>query len=294
MYGVIYKITNTVNGKFYIGQTIMRLENRWGKHKSDAKTGAGWVLASAIRKYGADAFIIEVVEEHECKDSLNAAEIRLIADLRPDYNSCAGGGGLGSPIPEVREKISRTTKGRKKSEETRSKMSQAQIGKVLSPETVAKIQKALQPYYQQLTANRIEKYGTSDKALAAKIRQKANTPKYVSPLQEYYDAIGANTRNEKIAAAAKLGYQAGSRKILAGVANPMYGKTKPDEIKEKLSQEMRGAGNPYYGKKHSDEIKAKMKAAHASRPSVVCPHCNKSGRVNTMKRWHFDNCRSKI
>ena len=25
---------------------------------------------------------------------------------------------------------------------------------------------------------------------------------------------------------------------------------------------------------------------------VKCPHCKKEGGANTMKRWHFDNCKS--
>ena len=32
-YGIIYKITNKVNGKCYIGQTTKSLSDRWSKHK---------------------------------------------------------------------------------------------------------------------------------------------------------------------------------------------------------------------------------------------------------------------
>jgi len=285
MYGVIYKITNTINGKFYIGQTIMKLSARWSKHKQDARKGAGWVMAAAIRKYGADAFTLEVLEEHESKEALNEAEIRCIADLKPQYNACAGGGGLGSPSQEVREKIAQKQRGKKISEQTRQNMSKAQKGHPVSADTVAKIQKSLQPYYAKLREARIRK------ALLGLDKKPKKV--YVSPLQEYYDQVGAVTKQEKIAAAAKLGYKTGSRKKKSGAANPMYGKEKPQEIKELLSEKMKNEGNPFYGKSHSDETKAKMKAAHASRPPVICPHCGKQGHVNTMKRWHFDNCRSR-
>jgi hypothetical protein len=31
-----------------------------------------------------------------------------------------------------------------------------------------------------------------------------------------------------------------------------------------------------------------------TKPSVICPHCHKSGTVrSTMERWHFDNCKFK-
>jgi len=32
-FGVIYKITNTVNGKVYIGQTVSTISHRWNQHK---------------------------------------------------------------------------------------------------------------------------------------------------------------------------------------------------------------------------------------------------------------------
>lgn len=56
----IYKITNTINGKCYIGFTC-DIKTRWGHHRS-----AGLVnkpLHKAIRKYGADAFVFEIIEE---------------------------------------------------------------------------------------------------------------------------------------------------------------------------------------------------------------------------------------
>lgn len=46
------------------------------------------------------------------------------------------------------------------------------------------------------------------------------------------------------------------------------------------------------GIKRSDETKSKVAKTAKSRPIITCPHCNKSGSSNTMKRWHFDNCTS--
>jgi TPP-dependent indolepyruvate ferredoxin oxidoreductase alpha subunit len=109
-----------------------------------------------------------------------------------------------------------------------------------------------------------------------------------------YDAAGIQTRKEKIAFAAKHGFESGARQRLVGALNPMYGQKKPEELKQKLSEQSKGENNPYYGKKHSEEALAKMRAAHAARPPVTCPHCGVEGRSNTMKRWHFNNCRSKV
>jgi hypothetical protein len=42
------------------------------------------------------------------------------------------------------------------------------------------------------------------------------------------------------------------------------------------------------GRKRPDHSAALM---GKSRPTVICPHCNKTGGINNMSRWHFDNCR---
>ena len=43
----------------------------------------------------------------------------------------------------------------------------------------------------------------------------------------------------------------------------------------------------------SEKAKDNMRSAALLRPTVVCPHCNKSGKINGMKRYHFDNCKYK-
>jgi group I intron endonuclease len=285
MYGVIYKVTNKVNGKFYIGQTKMRLGSRWSKHKQDAREGKGWVLASAIRKYGVESFSIEVLEQCNSKDELNHAEIRLIAVMKPEYNSCAGGGGIGSPSEAVRKKLSVARLGKRISEETRQRMSQAQKGKKLSLETVAKIQESLAPRYEAMRQAHFKKYGTDKRVRESR--------KYVSPHQALYDELGAKTTAEKISVLAKFEHANGLRKDVSGSNNPMFGKPKDPAIKAKLSKANKGEGNPYFGKSHSEETLRKMKEAHALRAPVSCPHCGKTGHLNPMKRWHFENCRSK-
>jgi predicted GIY-YIG superfamily endonuclease len=42
--GLIYLITNTVNGKRYIGQTVRTLRQRWQQHVRDAKQGVDTLL----------------------------------------------------------------------------------------------------------------------------------------------------------------------------------------------------------------------------------------------------------
>ena len=63
--GYIYKITNLINNKLYIGQTTKSLEWRWLKHQKDSITYKHHLdtkFARAIRKYGVDNFKIELLE----------------------------------------------------------------------------------------------------------------------------------------------------------------------------------------------------------------------------------------
>ena len=90
--GYIYKITNIVNGKIYIGQTRNKVEDRWKQHIVDSKTPTGWqvnsILYKSIRKYGEKSFNIEIVEECD-NQLLNEREKYWIKY----YNSYAGNKG---------------------------------------------------------------------------------------------------------------------------------------------------------------------------------------------------------
>lgn len=92
MKGYIYKITNKVNGKSYIGQTRYTIEFRWRQHihKKD-----NTYFHNAIKKYGVDNFIVEKLEECNIED-LNEREIYYIAKyntFKDGYNLTIGGDG---------------------------------------------------------------------------------------------------------------------------------------------------------------------------------------------------------
>lgn len=60
MIGYIYKITNKVNNKVYIGQTRYTVEFRWRQHQHKKDNT---YFHNAIRKYGAQNFMVETLEE---------------------------------------------------------------------------------------------------------------------------------------------------------------------------------------------------------------------------------------
>ena len=72
---IVYKITNLINGKLYIGQTIRTLEERFKAHYYDDESNIG----NAIRQYGRENFTIEVIEKCDSKEELNAYENYYIA-----------------------------------------------------------------------------------------------------------------------------------------------------------------------------------------------------------------------
>lgn len=75
----IYKITNLINNKCYIGQSI-DIQRRWNKHKN---SNLSYPLYNAFRLYGLENFLFEVLEECD-RAELNEKELFYIKK----YNSC--------------------------------------------------------------------------------------------------------------------------------------------------------------------------------------------------------------
>lgn len=131
VYGIIYIITNKVNGKLYIGQTIQSLNKRWRKHKHDYKR-LNYPLYRAMRKYGSENFQIEILTECINQEELDAQE-RDYTDFYGAWFHQKGyvlkaGNGQGALSEEMKKQIAKTNTGKKASEETKKKMSDARKG----------------------------------------------------------------------------------------------------------------------------------------------------------------------
>lgn len=93
MNGFIYKITNQVNNKVYIGQTRFTVEHRWKQHLRHFKSGRNTILYKAFKKYGVENFKVEPIEEVDV-NSLDQREIFWIAkydSFNSGYNATLGG-----------------------------------------------------------------------------------------------------------------------------------------------------------------------------------------------------------
>lgn len=156
----IYKITNLINNKPYIGKTAKTVEKRWKEHYYEARrwqrcfeTGSDFGYNSrlypAMSKYGYDNFTIQLLEEVASLEEMNQREKYWIDyyDARNNgYNIAAGGLGgffLGCKhTPEALEKLRLAGLGRKHSEETCTKISKHKMGHATSVEAKEKMRKA--------------------------------------------------------------------------------------------------------------------------------------------------------
>lgn len=77
-------------------------------------------------------------------------------------------------------------------------------------------------------------------------------------------------------------------KKLIGDKNPMFGKKLSKEHKDKISNSSKGISKPM-----TEEHKKNLKCHTNNSTKVSCPHCGKEGQLTNMKRWHFDNCKTK-
>ena len=134
---IIYKATNKINGKCYVGKTIKTLNERIIRHLSYVNRGSKLYFHRAIRKYGKENFRWTILEICFTKKELNKKEQYYIKHFNSfgigGYNMTEGGdGGQGfKHTDETKNKLSnlRKGKGHKHTEEHKKYMSDKMKGK---------------------------------------------------------------------------------------------------------------------------------------------------------------------
>jgi len=113
----VYKVTNQINGKIYIGWTSKSVGVRWSAHldQVNAPSGKKYFFQNAIKKYGSDSFELEtLISSYDKSFSLQMETyyIQRYQSHNPSfgYNLTMGGEG-NIPILESRLKMSNATKG---------------------------------------------------------------------------------------------------------------------------------------------------------------------------------------
>ena len=141
----IYKITNNINGKIYIGCTTKGIEYRFKGHRSAYRRKHS-LLYEAMREFGFENFSISVLEHGE-DDSIRYEREKYYIDklntMNPDigYNMTIGGTGtIGYEFTEEdKKKVSLAGMRRKPTKKMIERMRNLHLGKKLSEETKKKI-----------------------------------------------------------------------------------------------------------------------------------------------------------
>ena len=91
----IYKITNDINNKIYIGKTNFSIERRFKEHCKEAKKlrAKNRPLYNAMNKYGIEHFHIEVIEETNFPEERERYWIEYYGSFKYGYNATLGGDG---------------------------------------------------------------------------------------------------------------------------------------------------------------------------------------------------------
>lgn len=139
MHFTIYKTTNLINGKFYIGKH--QTEN-----PNDSYLGSGKALEAAIKKYGRKNFKKEILFDFATQEEMDRKEKELITEefISSNSNYNMGVGGEGGPhfkgrkhTEESRKKMGRS--GRKLTKTQRKKISEGNRRRIISEETKQKL-----------------------------------------------------------------------------------------------------------------------------------------------------------
>lgn len=113
---IIYKITNKVDGKLYVGQTVQKLKKRWSDHCSaNRKRDGQSYLYNAIQKHGKDSFLVEQIDSASTLEGLNALEefyIKKFDTMSPKGYNLLPGGSNRRQHEDTKRKLSEALKGR--------------------------------------------------------------------------------------------------------------------------------------------------------------------------------------
>jgi group I intron endonuclease len=219
---IIYKITNKINGKRYIGQTQNTISARWSQHVHNAVKKKGRsILSEAIRKYGRENFEIKSVCRCNDIEGMNRIEInciRLFKTLAPNgYNLDSGG------------------KNNIMHEKTKLKLRLAKLGKSCGPFT--------QEHKNNLSkAHKGRKY--PNRIISGETRKK---------ISEANKGSGHYMFGKKQTEEVKQKLSLIMKDKYIGENNPFYGKKHSEESKKKISESRTGKyggdKNPMFGKK---------------------------------------------
>lgn len=255
MYYTIYKTTNTVNGKIYVGMHKT-------KNLNDGYLGSGSSLKKAVLKYGKKSFKKEILHIFDNKEDMIQKEQELVDldfVLREDtYNMITGG---------------RTALGYRHTEDHKDKMSRMmrgsnnpQFGKKQSEETKKKRSESILKTYAENPDLKL------DKSRLSKLK---------------WETADRESIGKKISDSVKGVSKTEEHKLAIKEAKAKKDNSHTEETRKKISESMKGKKKPegvYIGCQKGKKKNFK---------TLECPHCGKVGKGPAMHKYHMDKCKSK-
>lgn len=227
--GIIYRITCSANGKFYIGSTVNQTQ-RWARHRRQLRDGThpNKHMLAAWTKHGEWAFTFEVLECIDDPASLFAAEQRYLdehagKDYCFNWSLYAGApmrGKSGSETPNY---------GKKVPEEVRGKISASLMGEN-HPNWGKHLQESI-------------KIKIKESNLRHPHKERKHTPEAIAK-------IAAASRGRPV-----------SEETRAKRSAALKGREIPLDQRLRISATLSGAGNYWYGKERPESFKEKIRKA---------------------------------
>lgn len=237
----IYKFTNLLNGKIYVGSTsnIVRRQREHKCHSQYSKHT--YAFYNSIKKYGWESFMFDVIEVC-CPLLRNDRENHWInyyhtLDKRYGYNLISADNHICTE--ETRQKRSTSRKGKKASLETRRKISEAGKGRKLSDKTRENIRQGKLKQYKENGCKLTGRKHSDERKKKSSESKKGNK----NPNFGKYGELNPNYGNR-------------------GEKNPLYGKKHTEEHNQRSSEAKLGDKNPNFGKKLSAERIENLREGH--------------------------------
>jgi group I intron endonuclease len=261
---IIYKTTNLINGKFYVGQD---------SNNNPEYLGSGTLLKRAIEKHGKENFIKETLEVCCTQEQLNEREKYWIKETKAQtlgYNIAEGGTG-----------------GNTYTEETKKKVSEFFKGRYISPETIEKRKKTIEerknqnPDTYKLPEERKKAIGDFHRGKEISEEQKQKNSERMKNFTNYSPEFlemqkSENKRSEKSSMWGKKHTPETREKMSAShKKNPArywLGKKQSEEHIRKRTERQKGSkcseerrkkyeesGNPFHGQSHTPEAREKIR-----------------------------------
>lgn len=294
---IIYKATNTINGKVYIGKTKNTLESRKSEHFRKAKNPK-LLFHKALNKYGNDNFDWEVIYECGNEVELSNAEIKFISEynsIENGYNLTTGGEGGYTFSDDVLVRIGEQTKFRN------DKFGNPFEGKTHSDESKKIMSEKAKLRYQ-----------TKEHPLKGVARPDDVKDTISKKVKKWLESNEPPMKGKTHTEEAKQSMREARVEWHKSNRNGFKGKTHTEEVRKRISEKMKGRPSPNKDKELSETHRENLSKAqkewlvnnehpnkgrtwkHSKKreyTEVTYPKCGKVGKGPNMIRYHFENCK---